>query len=163
MLGNVYDARAVESLVTALKDQDSVVRGEAVEALGKIGAVEPLVAVLEGEDSYLAHTAAEALGKIGDERAVVPLIAVLKGHGYLMARAAAEALGQIGDARAVKPLLALRDEKEILPDESYRGDPYLEDNWWQRDPNEVLREEQADAQQGAATALQMIRSKQVHE
>ncbi|OGW55179.1 MAG: hypothetical protein A2Y81_07070 [Nitrospirae bacterium RBG_13_43_8] len=44
-LGQIQDARAVESLIPALKDKDAIVRINAVTALGEIGkpAVESLI------------------------------------------------------------------------------------------------------------------------
>ena len=136
-LGKIGDARAVDPLSAALKDNYSNVRHAAADALGRIGdarAVEPLIAALQ--DSFgVRGAAADALDKIGwrprqDEiaaaywavkegwdkcieigsPAVAPLVAVLKDSPYFVRRAAAQALGRIGDARAVAPLsTALKD------------------------------------------------------
>ncbi len=69
-LGNIGDVRAVEPLISALKDKDWGwgVREGAAEALGNIGdvrAVEPLVAALKDEYRDVREVAAEALDKIG--------------------------------------------------------------------------------------------------
>ena len=128
-LGKIGDARAVEPLVAALKDQDSNARQGAAEALGRIGdarAVEPLIAALkEGAgvgrvaalNSNARQAAAGALGQIGDARAVEPLIAALRDQDQYtgLRKAAVGALGRIGDARAVEPLIAvLRDPGEEM-------------------------------------------------
>ena len=60
-LGNIKDARAVEPLVMALKDQYDV-RKAAAEALGKIKDtrdVEPLVMALTDKEKFVGQVAAE--------------------------------------------------------------------------------------------------------
>jgi hypothetical protein len=69
-LGQIRDARAVEPLVTALKDQDDAVRQAAAAALGKIGdarTVEPLMAALKDKNSSVQEVAAKELIKMGYE------------------------------------------------------------------------------------------------
>ena len=101
-LGKIGDPRAVEALITALKDESvsDNVRQAAGEALGKIGdarAVEPLIAILKNGSSDVRQAAAEALGKVGDARAVEALITALKQEKYWSLRqAAAEALDALG-------------------------------------------------------------------
>jgi HEAT repeat protein len=133
-LGKFGDARAVEPLVAALKDDDFV-RQAAAKALAELrwkpdggeaaawfwvinqggnwakkclaigtAAVEPLIAALK--DKGARGTAAGVLGEIGDPRAVEPLVAALKDEDESMRNAAALALGQIG-APAVEPLIAM--------------------------------------------------------
>jgi HEAT repeat protein len=141
-LGQMRDARAVELLIAALRDEN--VHRSAQHALESIGApsVEPLIAVLRDENEDVRGRAVEALGRIGDARAVEPLIAALRdGKGGFFAkyaleqirawpavepliaalrdknedvrRNAAEALGEMDDGRAIVPLIAaLRDENE---------------------------------------------------
>lgn len=109
-LGQLGDARAVEPLIAALKNE-RVCRDAAI-ALGQIGdarAVEPLIAVAEDWTKHYSVRifVARALGQLGDNRAVDPLIAILKnGQEDSLREAAASALGRLGDARAVPPLLA---------------------------------------------------------
>jgi HEAT repeat protein len=119
-LGQIRDARAVEPLIAALKDQDRAVRRAAAGALVQIGAraVEPLIAALRDDYWAVRRAAAEALGQIGDAPAVEPLIAALKDSAGAVRRAAAEALGQIGDAPAVEPLIA------ALMDQGYNHSVY---------------------------------------
>src|ERR1700752_1308925 len=88
---------AIKPLVVELKggdtdgrqSSDKYVRGEAAEALGKIGdpgAVESLIAALGRSDSEVQTKAAEALGKIGDARALARLIVPLSVHAKEVAR-----------------------------------------------------------------------------
>jgi HEAT repeat protein len=122
-LGQIGDARAVEFLVTAMKEPG--LRPLAVEALGRIGdrrAVPVLMNVLEGvdrpevsqpidgcgdhwgEDMITFGAAARALGVIRDESAIPSLIKALH---YTVTRAdAADALTRFGD-RVIAPLLGL--------------------------------------------------------
>ncbi|MCP4370561.1 MAG: HEAT repeat domain-containing protein, partial [Deltaproteobacteria bacterium] len=65
-LGSIGDSRAVEPLITTLKDENSQVRSRAAEALGKIGdkkAIQALTITLQ--DWYAGKTVANALSKLG--------------------------------------------------------------------------------------------------
>jgi len=91
--------RAVDTLITALKDDDAIVRINAATSLGMIknsDTVDSLIETIKSEDyitysvgdilayNYqqdVQHKAIESLGKIGDERAVEPLISILN-NGY---------------------------------------------------------------------------------
>ena len=111
-LGDLGDSRAVEPLVTALKnDEFSGVRWKAAEALSKLGspAVPALIGALRHEDDDVRWKAAIALGEIGDPQAVEPLILLLCDEDRFVKSHAALALGSIGEP-AVNPLLrALRE------------------------------------------------------
>jgi HEAT repeat protein len=111
-LGDIGDPRAVEPLITALKNNElSGVRWKAAEALSKIGvpAVDALIGGLSHEDDDVRWKAAIALGEIGDSKAVEPLIALLRDEDRFVKSRAAHALGMIGEA-AVDPLIhALRE------------------------------------------------------
>ena len=122
-LGQIGDARALEFLVTAMKEPG--LRPLAIEALGRIGdrrAVPVLINVLKGverpevsrpvdgcgdgwgEDMIALGEAAKALGIIRDEAAIPSLVKALR---YTVTRAdAADALTRFGGA-AIAPLLAL--------------------------------------------------------
>jgi HEAT repeat protein len=109
-LGMIGDARAVEPLITALKDQSRSVRENAASALGKIGdarAVEPLIAALK--DINARAYADPALVQFG-ARAVEPLIAALKDEKGLARERAAEGLvaiyrsGELDEAQKAKVL-----------------------------------------------------------
>ena len=116
-LGRVSDARAVDPLITALKDEDSSVRLNAAVSLGAIGdprAMDPLIDALDDENPEVWRNVTEALGKFG-EQAVDPLITVLGDYNQSsnVRSNAARSLGYTGNARAVDPLVeALRDEDE---------------------------------------------------
>jgi HEAT repeat protein/nucleoside 2-deoxyribosyltransferase len=92
-LGSIGDSRAVGPLIAVLGDR--AVGWSAAKALVKIAlpAVESLITALEDEDREVCRLAAEILGRIGDSRAVEPLIAVLGDTD--IGRSAAEALDQL--------------------------------------------------------------------
>ncbi|MGD8313785.1 MAG: HEAT repeat domain-containing protein [Syntrophobacterales bacterium] len=101
---------AVRPLIADLKDNDPLVRSNAVKALGAIEdprAVKPLIAVLDDIDPLIQRQAVKALGRINDLRAVEPLIGVLEDREKkpYVRMSAAEALGSMGDSRAVEPLV----------------------------------------------------------
>jgi HEAT repeat protein len=78
-----------------LKDEDTYVRGRAVDALGNIGdarAVEPIINALKNDKNWYA---AEALGKIGDARAIEALNQALKDSDASVRLNAREALDKI--------------------------------------------------------------------
>ena len=66
-LGRIGDARAVEPLISALKDKDRDVCNKAEEALEKIGAeaVEPLIGELKDGHASVRANVARTLGRIG--------------------------------------------------------------------------------------------------
>ena len=107
---------AVKPLIADLKDNDPLVRSNAVQALGVIKdprAVEPLVAVLNDKDPLIQRQAVKALGRINDLRALEPLIGVLENREKKphVRMSAAEALGMMGDSRAVEPLVAALNDQ----------------------------------------------------
>jgi HEAT repeat protein len=114
-LGETRDARAVEPLISTLKDESCVCT--AANSLVKIGnpAVEPLIAALKDDKPIVRRNAAKALGEIKDVSAVKPLIFALKDKDLTVRWNAAKALGEIKDASAVEPLIeAQKDESPIV-------------------------------------------------
>jgi len=111
-LGDIGDPRAVEPLITALKnDEFSGVRWKAAESLARIGppAVDALIGALQHSDDDVRWKAAIALGEIGDQRAIEPLIGLLCDEDRFVKSRAASALGMTGEP-AVTPLIsALRE------------------------------------------------------
>jgi hypothetical protein len=77
-LGQLGDPRAIEPLISALRDEHQLVRSEAADALGRVGkdAVIPLLSALEDENQEVRSSAADALAITGDARAVEPVIAI---------------------------------------------------------------------------------------
>lgn len=117
----------IEDLLKDLQDEDSSVRGEAIEALGEAGAkdaVEPLIAILKAdEDEENRQLAAVALGDIRDERAIGALIEALDDEGLETIREdwgpftkpshyAAIALERFG-MKAVEPLIEAFESREF--------------------------------------------------
>jgi HEAT repeat protein len=85
------------------------IRGNAVAALGIIGAAEAipvLIEALDDRDGFVQGLAIVALGKMGD-RATEPLIAALDRGSTAATQRVAKALGMIGDERAVELLIGL--------------------------------------------------------
>ena len=68
--GFIKDARAVEPLIRALKDEDELVRVQTATALSKIGqpAVEPLIRALKDKDAGVREAAEAALKKIREKK-----------------------------------------------------------------------------------------------
>jgi len=113
-LGRLGHSRALKPLADLLGNTE--VNDSAAEALIRAGAkaVDTVVSVLRSENSLARRTAVRILGEIRDPRAVDPLAGVLQGDDdYTLRTAAATALGQIKDQRAIWALvnvLKLRDE-----------------------------------------------------
>lgn len=104
-LGEMRDARAIDSLVVALKDKNTHVRNAAENALVQIGqpSVRHLVAALK-KHPEVRSLAKEALVKIGSS-AVTPLGLALFEKDLAVRETAAAALGKIGDSSALEQLL----------------------------------------------------------
>jgi len=110
-LGELKNARAIEPLIEALRD-DTGAGWQAVNALSNIGyaAVEPLIRALQDKDKGIVRLAARALGELKDDRATEPLVEVLRDEDWNYRYEAVMALGKIGDTKAIDPLIvALKD------------------------------------------------------
>jgi HEAT repeat protein len=106
-LGDIGDPRAVDPLITALKnDEFSGVRWKAAESLSRIGppAVDALIGALQHSDDDVRWKAAIALGEIGDQRAIEPLIRALTDKYENVRAEAATSLAAMGKD-ALEPLL----------------------------------------------------------
>jgi HEAT repeat protein len=121
-LGEIRDARAVDSLVNTLNDQYATVREASALALGKIGSNQATVHLLATLDTSslwaLRVAAANALGAIRDRRATAPLSHILKDRYAAVREAAAGALGRLRDPGAVDPLLGALDDPNANVQES---------------------------------------------
>jgi len=88
---------AVQSLITALEDENLGVRLSSVRALGRIGDRQAVPALIKAlEVGYVRESAIDALGEIGDPRAVGPLIKLLSERSSSIRESAKKALGKIG-------------------------------------------------------------------
>jgi hypothetical protein len=117
-LGRIGGEKAVDGLITALKDNDINVRMQVVQALGEIGgenAVDGLVNVLnwkhwlarypssaltvvpelQDQHSRVRSLVASALGKIGDPRSVPALTVATQDSSVIVRQSAAEALKEM--------------------------------------------------------------------
>jgi HEAT repeat protein len=112
-LGGFRDKRAVEPLITVLRDPDRAVREAAIAALTAIGepAVEPLGACLADPNLTVQESSAAILARIGDARVADALIAALSSADWVVRMHAAKALGRIGEARAIPALMPLLQDK----------------------------------------------------
>jgi len=107
-LGAIGDARVLEPLIQALKDESWWVRLEAASALGELAdsrAVEPLsILAMKDEDPHVRDTAVRALGKIGDEKGLVALTQALKDEDDSVRWTAACALDETGYGHLLESL-----------------------------------------------------------
>ena len=107
----------IESIATALEDEDPEVREEAVDRLGEseddLALARLTEVLLKDKDSDVRESAAEALGEIGDTRATGALIQALRDSDPGVRESAVDALSQIGGDRVIEPLMrVLEDEDE---------------------------------------------------
>jgi len=153
----------IDSLLWALRNENSNVRREAAEVLGRIGdvkAVEPLIKAFVDMNEQVRHSAAEAVGRIG-EPAIEPLSRALSDD--MLQRQAARALGKIGSARAIELLIrAFRTDdwgfqllvSDVLAQTGERAvEPLIQ----------ALQHEFGSIRKGAAMGLGKIRSAKVVE
>jgi len=103
-----YKMETLEGCLKALDDKDELVRGAAVEALGKIGdnkAVEALMNVMEKEkDVWVRKSVILQLGELKVRRAIPLLIKSLEDNTGFIVSASAHALTLIGDTKALGPI-----------------------------------------------------------
>jgi len=106
-LGKIKDGRAIKPLSMLMNDEaeDSDVRKETAEALGKIATEEAIHSLIAAFDE-LGETVSEVLKEVG-EPAVMPLIGILSGDDEPIIWEVSKILGEIGDERAVRPLITL--------------------------------------------------------
>jgi HEAT repeat protein len=160
---------AVRPLIYELKDHDSLVRSNAVKALGAIQdprAVEPLIKVLNDKDPLIQRQAAQALGRINDPRAVQPLIVVLedKSRKPHVRMSAAQALGLLGDPRAVESLIvALNDDHWDVRSHAAEALGRIKDPQAVEPLIEALKDEDVTVRGNAVDALAMIRDRRALE
>jgi hypothetical protein len=129
LLSSINDERAVEVLISALRDPSFYVRYGVLNALWRLPdkrAVEPVIGVLQDEDPIIRELAIFFLQKLGDVRAVDPLIGLLtdraQAHLYRVCYAAAKALEAICTPAAIAAVQEA-EKKGLLED------GYVDSGW----------------------------------
>ena len=124
-LSRVQDERAVQPLLNALRDPDSIVRANAAAGLGTNAAPEasePLMALLHDADAGVRGNAAWALGELADETLLPALLPLLNDPTPEVRGKTCWALGNVGELTGttalVEPLLALLDDYAEIPNSS---------------------------------------------
>jgi len=100
-------AIVVKELIKGLVDVDPWVRGNAADALGKIGSIEavvPLSALQKDKDKVVRYSATEAIGSIGSAESVDYLIEALLDEEWSVRLIAAKSLERIPNKRAESAL-----------------------------------------------------------
>lgn len=112
-LGQLHDARGVDSLIAALQDKDSLIRASSADALARIGdprAIEPLIALLDDDDSHVRSHAFFALAELGGSSVLTSLASGLNDPDPQVRRTVLHSLGKLQDPRIHDLLLeALKD------------------------------------------------------
>lgn len=106
-----------EKLSLLIKDEDSLVRKTAVNALAELrspAAVGHLVMALVDEDTDVRLAAAGALGEIGGEEVLEPLLLALKDEDPWVQCAALRSLGRLRHPGARQPIVALLESADGL-------------------------------------------------
>ena len=156
-LGEIGDARAVESLIIAMmKDEDSSAREWSAWALGEIGdarATEPLItAMIKDKDVYVRKSAAGALGMIKSRRVVEVLIATLEAKKDSdIQPEVAKALGKTKNPNAIEPLIialgrsdislqiSAEDALKAITTKNFGRDPAKWQEWWNKNKQNFLK------------------------
>jgi HEAT repeat protein len=103
-------SRSYNFLVKALGNENSMVRRQALIALGKIGddrAVEHIASLLNDKNSGVRFYIPVSLELIGGEKIIEPLHLALKNEMSQVRMASAEILGRLKDETAASPLIEL--------------------------------------------------------
>ncbi|MHA1303906.1 MAG: HEAT repeat domain-containing protein [Candidatus Heimdallarchaeaceae archaeon] len=98
----------LKKLIKQLKDEDKIVRRDAILALGDLRderAVQPLIECIYQDTTENRITAIVALSEIGDHRAIELLVYCLMDDNEQIRLAAARALGKFSSPQAVSTLL----------------------------------------------------------
>lgn len=113
---------ALDYLSEALIDEDSFVKINAIEAIGRLGNekyIVPLVLLLKDRDNSVRIKAIEALGRLGGEKAISRIGPLLHDPDCEIRRKTAETLGNIANSDSVELLIkALKDSDEMVCSEA---------------------------------------------
>ncbi len=117
-LGKTGHPAAVQPLISALNDDDIMVRVYSARSLGRIGhsdVIQPLTVLLNDKHVMIRGEASWALGETGNSIAVQPLLKALKDKDLAVRNRAAGALGKINSPDAIQPLInTLEDNSESV-------------------------------------------------
>ncbi len=108
---------ALDSLISALKNEKKIVKQGAIRALGKIKAseaVDPLIQTLKDEDSHIRRLVLEALREIKDKKALDIIIATLNDSDGYVRHEATKVLREMPDEIAIPSLMQALNDKESL-------------------------------------------------
>lgn len=153
-LGNIKDARAVESLLTALKSKFYEVRKEAAEALGKIGdeqALLPLIDALNDDNPTFREIVVESLCSAAKPGKTEPLVDTLKDRDAFVRQGAAQVLSRIGwkapgDSELAVYLIAKQEWDKLPGIGEYAAEPLIA----------VLEDENPEVRKNAVITLGRI-------
>jgi len=106
--------RVAEAVRFALTDADPWVRGNAADALGKLGdkqAIESLSKLIHDQENIVRYSAAVALGMIDTEASAVHLVAALKDRDWSVRLSAAKAFEKQPTKNAIAALKNATNDK----------------------------------------------------
>lgn len=159
--------KVTDALLSALKDEEALVRERAARALGKFRqgpVVDALIDILKRDDTPVVLAACESLGQIGNHKAVEPLSELLNSPEAKIRETVAVALGRLKDLRAVAPLIAaLKDKEERVRWFAADGLGNLKDQQAVEPLVALLSDRSARVREAAAEALGKIGSEKALE
>jgi len=147
-----------EQLISLLNDESRDVRNNAESSLVKIGepAVETLVSALNNDNWRVRWHSAEILGEIGDKRGVKPLIDALNDHNNAVRSNASIALGEIGQPAVETIIKALNSHNWQLRWQLVEILGEIGDTSSEKAIERALKDENPEVRRAAETALKKI-------
>ncbi len=118
MLGRTNDARAVEPLCGALKDENFIVRGAAARALGNLGlplasaALTPLLKLVKDEEAFVGKEARRAVSRLTGTDTVETLISLLDSADPVVRGTVVTLLAKVSNPEAHRALLPLLGDSD---------------------------------------------------
>ncbi len=154
----------LETLRKALKNKDSYIREDAVDAIGALkdkGNIGLLKGVLlTDEDEYVRKYAADALGFLRSEEAIDSLKEALKDEFVDVRVSVADALGLIKSEDAIQPLTtALQDEDEEVRESAIDALGRIGGERATREHEKALADEEEKRRVEDAERIEMIKNK----
>lgn len=118
MLGRTNDARAVEPLCGALKDQNYIVRGAAARALGNLGlpiaraAIPSLLNVIKDAEPFVSNEARHAVSRLAGDGTVELFISLLDSDDPVVRLTVVELLSKVNNPEAHRALLPMLGDND---------------------------------------------------